>query len=77
VTGYGIGSRKEQDTSFPSQSPDRVLLSLVPSGNRDTFLPGINNRSVKLITHFDLIIMQKIVETYLDSHIRLHGLMLN
>jgi hypothetical protein len=46
-----------------------------PAGARNFSL--VPNRDVKLSTHLHLILRLRMVELYLHSHIRIHGVMLN
>jgi hypothetical protein len=86
VTGYGLYDRgvgvrvPVGSWTFSSpQRPDRFCgsPSLLSGGHRGLFPRGKSDRGVKLTIHLHPVPKSRIVELYLHSLIRLHGVVLN
>jgi hypothetical protein len=79
ATAYGldcrgsIPDRSKRIFSFP-QLPDQLWG---PSEYRGVFLRRSSGRVVKLTTHLHLVPRSRMMELYINSPIRLHGIMLN
>jgi hypothetical protein len=78
VTEYGLdGWCKILPLLHVVQTGSRAHPSSYPMGNVGFFLLGKRSRSVKLTTHLHLVSGSRMVELYLRSCIRIHGVVRN
>jgi hypothetical protein len=84
-SSVGIATGWTARVRFPARfifSPQRPLRlwgppSLLSNGYRGLFLRGQSSRGLNLTTHLHLVPRSRMVELYLRSPIRLHGVVLN
>jgi hypothetical protein len=75
----GFNSRQRQEI-FLFYTTSRLVLGptrLISNGYRELFPQGESGRDMKLTTQVHLVPRSRIVELYLHSLIRLHGVVLN
>jgi hypothetical protein len=86
ATGYRLDDQGVVGVRVPVASrilssprrPDRLWdpPGLLANGYRGLFLKGYSGRGVKLTTHLELVPNLRMVDLYIHSPIRLHGLVL-